>query len=86
MSGTEIVALVRDVAFITLFLVMALTGLVLFWRVTSILRSLGRAAESMKEIAEAIPGGFVKQAARAAGFGSGAEKAGSILGRLRRKG
>jgi hypothetical protein len=73
MSGTETVALVRDLAFITVFVVLLFTALVLFRKAMSVIRSVGRTASSFGEM---------KSAAGAEGLEMGAGMARSIFQRF----
>ena len=80
MNGTETVALVRDLAFITVFVVL-FTTLVLFRKAMSVIRSVGRTASSFGEMKSAVSK-ELKPAAGAEGLEMGAGMGRSIFQRF----
>ncbi len=83
MSGTEAVALVRDLAFITLIAVFILTAAILAKKTISVVRSIGRITDSLDDAKTAVAN-ELKPAAGIEGFQSGAGIAGSVFRRLRK--
>ena len=81
MSGTETVALVRDLAFITVFVLLLFTALVLFRKAMSVIRSVGRTASSFGEMKSAVLK-ELKPASGAEGLEMGAGMARSIFQRF----
>ena len=78
MDGTETVALIRDLAFIALFVVVAVTAIVLGLKALSVARSIGRLVGTLREVRSNIAS-EMRPAAAATGVGV----VGSLLRRMR---
>ena len=78
MDATETVALIRDLAFIALFVVVAVTAVVLGLKALSVARSIGRLLGVLREMRSNIAS-EMRPAAASAGLGM----VGSLLRRMR---
>lgn len=81
MDGTETVALIRDLAFIALFVVVAVTAVVLGLKAVALARSIGRLLGTLREVRSNIAS-EMRPAAAATGIGV----VGSLLRRIRGRG
>ena len=78
MDGPETVALIRDLAFIALFVVVAVTAVVLGLKAMSVARSIGRLLGILGEMRSNIASEM-----RPAGAAAGLGMVGSLLRRMR---
>ena len=76
-DAAEIIAVIRDIAFIVLLLVMlvvAVVAVVLVRKVSSVLNSAKRTAKGVEDIMSTVSGSVVKPAAAGSGVAFGAGK------------
>ena len=85
-DAAEIIAVIRDIAFIVLLLVTLLIAVVLVSKVSSVLNSAKRTAKGVEDMMSTVSGSVVKPAAAGSGIAFGAGKIlAFILGLGRRK-
>ena len=82
MDGTETVALIRDLAFIVLSVVLVLTAVVLGLKAMSAARSIGRIVRLLRRMGSSVAS-ELRPAAAVTGIQTGAGLAASILRRIR---
>ncbi len=82
MDGTETIALIRDLAFIALFAVLAVTAVVLGIKAVSVARSIGTVLRTVRRLRSRVAS-EVQPAAAVAGIQAGAGLIGSLLRRIR---
>ena len=82
MDGTETVALIRDLAFIVLSVVLVLTAVVLGLKAMSAARSIGRIVRLLRRMRSSVAS-ELRPAAAVTGIQTGAGLATSILRRIR---
>ena len=82
MDGTEIVALIRDLAFIALFAAAAVTAVVLGLKALAVARSVGRLLRSVRAMRAAVAR-EMQSATAAAGVEAGAGVVESLIRRIR---
>ena len=84
----EIIAVIRDIAFIVLLLVVAVVALVLVRKVSSVVNSAKRTAKGVEDMMSTVSGSVVKPAAAGSGVAFGAGKILAFIlgfGRRRKK-
>ena len=85
-DAVEIIAVIRDIAFIVLLLVTLVVAIVLVRKVSSVLNSAKRTAKGVEDMMSTVSGSVVKPAAAGSGVAFGAGKVlAFILGLGRRK-
>lgn len=85
-DAAEIIAVIRDIAFIVLLLVTLVVAIVLVRKVSSVLSSAKRTAKGVEDMMSTVSGSVVKPAAAGSGVAFGAGKVlAFILGLGRRK-
>ena len=85
-DAAEIIAVIRDIAFIVLLLVTLVMGVVLVRKVSSVLNSAKRTAKGVEDMMSTVSGSLVKPATAGSGVAFGAGKIlAFILGLSRRK-
>lgn len=85
-DAAEIIAVIRDIAFIVLLLVTLVVAIVLVRKVSSVLNSAKRTAKGVEDMMSTVSGSVVKPAAAGSGVAFGAGKVlAFILGLGRRK-
>jgi len=85
-DAAEIIAVIRDIAFIVLLLVTLVIGVVLVRKVSSVLNSAKRTAKGVEDMMSTVSGSLVKPATAGSGVAFGAGKIlAFILGLSRRK-
>ncbi len=85
-DAAEIIAVIRDIAFIVLLLVTLLVAVVLVSKVSSVLNSAKRTAKGVEDMMSTVSGSVVKPAAAGSGVAFGAGKIlAFILGLGKRK-
>ena len=85
-DAAEIIAVIRDIAFIVLLLVTLVVALVLVRKVSSVLNSAKRTAKGVEDMMSTVSGSLVKPATAGSGVAFGAGKIlAFILGLSRRK-
>ena len=86
MSAVEIIALIRDIALISILLVAMFALLLLFMKVSAVLDSARRIMKSAEEVATALSSRIVGPASAGSGVAFGAGKmAAFVLGFSRRR-
>ena len=85
MSAAEIIAMIRDIAFLTILLLALILMLVLYRKVSAILGSIQRVSKNAEEIVSAVSQKVVKPATASSGIASGAGKAVAFLFGLARR-
>ena len=82
----EIIAVIRDISIISVLLVAMLVMLLLFWKVSSVLKSAKRTMDSVSEVTATVSDRLVKPAAAGSGVAPGVSRVlGFVLGLARRK-
>ena len=85
-DAAEIIAVIRDIAFIVLLLVTLVVAMVLVRKVSSVLNSAKRTAKGVEDMMSTVSGSVVKPAAAGSGVAFGAGKVlAFILGLGKRK-
>ena len=85
-DAAEIIAVIRDIAFIVLLLVTLVVAIVLVRKVSSVLNSAKRTAKGVEDMMSTVSGSVVKPAEAGSGVAFGAGKVlAFILGLGRRK-
>ena len=85
-DAAEIIAVIRDIAFIVLLLVTLVVAIVLVRKVSSVLNSAKRTAKGVEDMMSTVSGSVIKPAAAGSGVAFGAGKVlAFILGLGRRK-
>ncbi len=70
----EIIAVIRDIAFIVILLAMLVVVFVLFRKVSSVLNSAKRTAKGVEDMMSTVSGSVIKPAAAGSGVAFGAGK------------
>ncbi len=73
-DAAEIIAVIRDIAFIVLLLVTLVVAVVLVSKVSSVLNSAKRTAKGVEDMMSTVSGSVVKPAAAGSGIAFGAGK------------
>ena len=82
----EIIAVIRDISIISVLLVAMLVMLLLFWKVSSVLKSAKRTMDSVSEVTATVADKLVKPATASSGVATGAGRVlGFVLGLAGRK-
>lgn len=78
-TAIEIIAVIRDVAIISVLLVAILMMLLVFWKVTSVLSSIKRTMENVQQVTSELSDKIVKPATAGSGVAFGLGKLASFI-------
>ncbi len=84
-DAAEIIAVIRDIAFIVLLLVTLVIGVVLVRKVSAVLNSAKRTAKGVEDMMSTVSGSLVKPATAGSGVAFGAGKILAFISGLSRR-
>ena len=71
MSATEIIAVVRDISIISVMLVVMLVVMLLYWKVSSLLKSAKRTIDNLLQVTTTVSDGLIKPVVSGSGVAAG---------------